>query len=333
MRRRIGRGFTLVELLVVITIIGMLMALLLPAVQAAREAGRRNTCTNHLKQYTTAAHNFEGARRMFPGFAEYRTTSNAAPDDGLAVIDVSWVVMLFPYTERSDLWDKWGDPDMMAKGGYGQLRLHQQLAVCPSNPPESVGNGTTPLSYVANCGVQDQPIQGQDPVTSLRDPLGLNSGVFFNHQSWATLSRSTKQTLDFISGKDGTTHTIMFSENLQSTEYVPTSAPPVSGGYGPRRAIQEADVGMIWDGINGPPTPTPASLAPGAYPDQPRDPYVPQIAFARPCSRHPSTVVVAFCDSHVTTISTQVDYQVWRHLFTPYGERCGLSGLLDTSGL
>jgi len=332
MRRRIGRGFTLVELLVVIAIIGMLMALLLPAVQSAREAGRRNTCTNHLKQYTTAAHNFESARRSFPGFAEYRVTSNTAPDDGPAAIDVSWMVMLFPYTERSDLWEKWGDPDLMAKGGWAQLRLHQAMAVCPSNPPESVGNGTTPLSYVANCGVQDQPVQGQDRIASLRDPYGLRSGVFFNHQNWATLSRSTKQTLDFISGKDGTANTIMFSENLQSTEYVPTSAP--GAGVALRRAIQEADVGMIWDGVTtGAITANPASLAPGAFPDQLRDPYNPDINFARPCSRHPGNVVVAFCDSHVTTINTQVNYQTWRHLFTPHGEGCGLFGLLDTSGL
>jgi prepilin-type processing-associated H-X9-DG protein len=241
--------------------------------------------------------------------------------------------MLFPYTERTDLYDKWGDPDMMAKGGWGQLRLPQQLAICPSNPPESLSAPNTPLSYVANCGVQDLPVQGQDPVASLRDPFGLRAGVFFNHQSWATLSRNVKQTMDYISSKDGTTNTIMFSENLQSTEYVPTAV-PVSNNYGLRRAITEADVGMIWDGvITGAITANPASLAPGAYPDQPRDPYNPDIAFARPCSRHPGTVVVAFCDSHVTTINTQVNYQTWRHLFTPYGEGCGLFGLLDTTGL
>lgn len=87
------RGFTLVELLVVITIIGVLISLLLPAVQAAREAARRMTCTNHLKQLGLALHNYHALYRCFPGFGAETLSS------------FSVQARLLPFVEQKDLQD------------------------------------------------------------------------------------------------------------------------------------------------------------------------------------------------------------------------------------
>src|SRR5262247_3134396 len=94
-RHRIAsiRAFTLVELLVVIAIIGVLVALLLPAVQAAREAARRMRCSNNLKQLSLGLLNYEDV---------YKTL----PPAGINTNQMSWVVMLLPYIEQKNLFDQ-----------------------------------------------------------------------------------------------------------------------------------------------------------------------------------------------------------------------------------
>ena len=103
-----GRAaFTLVELLVVITIIGILIALLLPAVQAAREAARRSQCCNNLKQIGLAAHNFENAMRRFPpGYLG--PIPQAAYSYGGQ--QVGCLAFLLPYLECGNVWALM-DPD------------------------------------------------------------------------------------------------------------------------------------------------------------------------------------------------------------------------------
>ncbi len=94
MRTRDRLGFTLVELLVVIAIIGILIALLLPAVQAAREAARRSQCSNNLKQIALACHNYHDTHKVFP--INHGDTGNS----------FGWLAMILPYVEQSSLYDQ-----------------------------------------------------------------------------------------------------------------------------------------------------------------------------------------------------------------------------------
>jgi prepilin-type N-terminal cleavage/methylation domain-containing protein len=95
-------GFTLVELLVVIAIIGVLIALLLPAVQAAREAARRMQCSNHIKQITLAMHNYHDTHGNFPGGKVVR---KGKENDATAGYMATWGIALLPFCEQSALYE------------------------------------------------------------------------------------------------------------------------------------------------------------------------------------------------------------------------------------
>jgi prepilin-type N-terminal cleavage/methylation domain-containing protein/prepilin-type processing-associated H-X9-DG protein len=98
-----GRGFTLVELLVVIAIIGILVALLLPAIQAAREAARRSSCQNNLKQIGIAMHNYHSAKNVFPYGAH---DSDCEPGVTHSRYPMTWRTLIFPYMEEQGIYDQ-----------------------------------------------------------------------------------------------------------------------------------------------------------------------------------------------------------------------------------
>ncbi len=128
------RAFTLVELLVVIAIIGMLVALLLPAVQQAREAARRIQCTNRLKQIVLAMHNYELALRTYPpGRVGCDAEAACQPTNGPAT---SGFVLLLPYLELGSLYEQFAPygpdgsfPDLLPEEVLG---TRPQAYLCPS---------------------------------------------------------------------------------------------------------------------------------------------------------------------------------------------------------
>ncbi len=321
-------GFTLVELLVVITIIGMLMALLLPAVQAAREAGRRAQCMNNQHQLGVALLGYEAARKKFPGYENYFFYAAGPSNTTLGQQWASWVVVLFPYLERTDLWERWNDPQYEVKNmadpdpelRQKPIKLLRTLE-CPSAKTLEGGG----VAYVVNCGLPDG---------GLSNDLARAAGVFNS----ARYNANCYMNLDYLSTHDGSLNTLLLSENLQATEWAHRTGTTYDFLH---IAPWEAEIGMIWwpttpapcakmnacpDGDPSPPYPVPPFPV-----TRPSDPAVAAnyLVFARPSSRHPGGVVATFCDGHQQFLAETIGYDVFQHLMTPHSKGALLRGVLD----
>jgi len=122
------RGFTLVELLVVIAIIGILVSLLLPAVQSAREAARRMQCTNNMKQIGLAMHQYHDVSKRFP----YAVTTCCTPPGG------TWVILIMPYMDQQNLYDQFDLSKTMKDPVHTQaVQVPINTLICPSDPAAS----------------------------------------------------------------------------------------------------------------------------------------------------------------------------------------------------
>ncbi|MBA2113044.1 DUF1559 domain-containing protein [Bremerella alba] len=245
------RGFTLVELLVVIAIIGVLIALLLPAVQQAREAARRTQCINNQKQLGLALHNHHDTYGNFPAGSEWALTDPCTDSKGSA--RVPWTVKILPFIEQNNLYEEfditaqfpwgWNDDYTTAVPDQGPLNKDPARQVveayqCPSNPLSN--NGLPVLDYmgVMGGGTTSDDICG----SGFGGSRLYDNGILY-------LNSKTK----FRDMTDGTTNTMMVGETIyfkgpQSSSEAFTWASGWAGGKSP--ASGTATVNAINSGPN-----------------------------------------------------------------------------------
>lgn len=306
-RRNQSKGFTLVELLVVIAIIGTLMGLLLPAVQSAREAGRRNTCANNLAQLGKSVIAFDGKMGVLPG---WRNPSLATGGP-----TYSWPVALLPNLERADIYTRAEERIAPNSGALEQPHPTISLFLCPSSP---TSGENAAIAYVGNCGNMGL--------------LPRGCGVFLDRVG--TGSGGASMGLDFITTGDGTTNTLLFSERCGAAiaglpdwgneQLATAGAPKVTLTSGNANLTP----GFVLSGtaasaskiINAGPENFPSDftfpLADGSSQTvKPHESY--------PSSNHVGGVSAVFCDGHTIFLRDTISPGVLSQLMTSKGVNAG----------
>jgi prepilin-type N-terminal cleavage/methylation domain-containing protein/prepilin-type processing-associated H-X9-DG protein len=213
------RGFTLIELLVVIAIIGILIALLLPAVQKVREAANRAKCSNNLKQLGIAMHHYHDVEGCFPPC--YEKKQGPPPYDMVPTFLFRWspLAKVFPYIEQGNLYKSldltiplYSDTSLtVTQPNVFGVAQKVALYICPSDGQQPINPAFGANNYVA-CFGSGTPNGSHDPVH------GLVDGIFYT---------DSKTRIADIT--DGTSNTALMSESLQGPGGPPPSSPPPPG--------------------------------------------------------------------------------------------------------
>jgi len=339
-------GFTLVELLVVIAIIGTLVGLLLPAVQSAREAGRRISCVNNLKQIGMAIHSHHDAKNYFPTGVGYETeTSGCVPGTSGNLGRYMWTFRIMPYMELGNVaaliapGSANGSP---APTGDTTTRTAFQTTIeeyqCPSDIHETItftaGDGTlwwvnqTQSNYVGCFSPHGFHVEPEANETCLingsmngAQKTTLNPTVLsnspFTTQKGRSLFNFYGVRRSFKNASDGTSMTVMVSEAVAGGDSADV--------YRDHRGLWWLDQGVCYSHWKTPNCLDPDCMgdAIGASPLTSNKQGLPDIA-VRPGgwagwmtaarSRHPGGVVAAYVDGSVRFVNEDISSIVWTGL-------------------
>jgi prepilin-type N-terminal cleavage/methylation domain-containing protein len=305
--KRERAAFTLVELLVVIAIIGTLVALLLPAVQNARESARGNTCRNSLKQLHLALTSYDAQHKRLPGYSNELFNPNGP---------------------------KTGNPPMAREGRRASWIV--EMLTCPSDAPDIPDQPWT--SYVGNTG---NAFTDQCPFDVAKEYPA--NGIFFDDNKNINFSPADGRedvrehprlriSLGQVQANDGTSKTFLVSENLHAWYYtfgLDNDASTIADtkhlfGFIWKAVYPPANQPSPIERINGDRyydhNPAPASMEEFATVDEPM-----YESYGLPSSNHPSGVNMAFCGGQVVFISETMDPLVYAQLCTPNRHRSNLA--------
>jgi prepilin-type processing-associated H-X9-DG protein/prepilin-type N-terminal cleavage/methylation domain-containing protein len=327
-RRHRAAAFTLVELLVVIAIVGILIALLLPAVQQAREASRRINCASNIKQLALAVQNYEASQKRLPAAGTYADPSQAYYLDSYVRIDLksgtnySWIVSLLPYLEEQAVYDQFDLTRKVTENSNNPQQAQPAVLLCPNDG--AMGR----FFELANSESGEQVRFGKANYAAYSNPFHIDSW-FFSGAIWLYGRR-----LDQII--DGTSSTLAFAE-VRTRDHPADQrgawALPWSGStllsfdfhpeiYGKAGFADKDNPPIGYE-------PSKLSLGLTQYPNGPNPDVlyecpdmataqfermpcndqwgVPGYISAAPRSFHPGGVNAAFMDGHVTFLPNEVD--------------------------
>ena len=321
-KRKRWSGFTLVELLVVIAIIGILVALLLPAIQASREAARRTQCQNNMKQAALALHNYESSKKAFPPFCELPRTTTFQPFSAQA--------RLLPYMEEENV-ARLIDFDVAVP-----FTAHPEVAkmriatyICPSEENDRARVTPTleyyPLNYCFNEGTwfiydpvsneagdgafaPNHAFKASQITDGLSHTLAISECKAYQPNMWDTgkpstlniapPSSPTELAAHFGGTFDFNGHTEWVEGDVHETGFTTTFTPNTEVPYVDAGSTYSVDITSIRDGESTT-SPTYAAVTARSY--------------------HPGQVNVAMLDGSVRAVADDVDPAVWRAAGTRAG--------------